>query len=257
MNSDVPVVTRELIVSGLRFLGLKEGDSVLVHSSLSAFGYVDGGAEAVIAALLEAVGPKGNVVVPTLTGTRDDGPKKPPVFDVRSTPCWTGRIPATMLSMPTARRSLHPTHSVAGIGPKMEWLIAGHENAPTPCGVQSPYYRLAELGGYILLLGVGQESNTTLHTAEELAEVPYHLQTDPTDTVVIDHAGKRHIKPMYLHDWGTPRDFPLIDAPLKELGIMQVGNIGNATVRLIRSMALLDWLVQLLREDNRFLCKKD
>lgn len=256
MHRDVPVVSTNDIVSSLRELGLKHGDSILVHSSLSAFGYVDGGADAVIDALLEAVGTEGNVLVPTLTGTRHDGPSRPPIFDVRSTPCWTGRIPSTMLARPTARRSMHPTHSVAGIGPKVDRLAEGHEDAATPCGVQSPYYRLAELGGYILLLGVGQESNTTLHTAEELAEVPYHLQPEPTDAVVIDYSGRRHVKRTYLHDWGTPRDFGRIDEPLKELGIMQVGMIGSATVRLIRSMALLDWLVPILKQDNRFLCKK-
>lgn len=256
MNDNVPAVSRGRIASGLRELGLGSGDSVLVHSSLSSFGYVEGGADAVIDALLDAVGPGGNVLVPTLTGTRHDGPDRPPVFDVRSTPCWTGRIPSTLMARPGARRSLHPTHSVAGIGPDVENLIAGHEDAPTPCGRQSPYYKLAEQGGYILLLGVGQDSNTTLHTAEELAEVPYHLQPEPTDAVVIDYAGRRHVKRMYLHDWGTPRAFSRIDASLLELGIMRVGTIGKATVRLIRSLALLDWLVPVLQQDNRFLCKK-
>lgn len=248
-------ITREQIALGLRDLGLEDGASVLVHSSLRSFGYVTGGASAVIDALRDAVGPSGHVIVPTLTGTRHDGPEQPPIFNVRNTPCWTGRIPSTMLALPDAKRSLHPTHSVAGLGPSILELEAGHEDCVTPCGPGSAYVRLADRGGYILLIGVGQESNTTIHTAEELSEVSYHMQDRLTDTIVIDYNGVRQVKRLGLHDWGTPRDFTRIDDPLRQLGIMRVGKIGQSTVRLIRAMPMLDWLVDVLRRDERYLCK--
>jgi aminoglycoside N3'-acetyltransferase len=68
MNSSLEkreVVTKEELKRGLRKLGLKEGDTVGVHSSLSSFGYVEGGADAVIDALLEVVGEEGTIVMPT------------------------------------------------------------------------------------------------------------------------------------------------------------------------------------------------
>lgn len=250
-----PIVHQDQIASSLRDLGLMPGSSVLVHSSLSSFGYVEGGADAVIDALLEAVGPKGNVVVPTLTGTAQHGPDNPPVFDVRNSPCWTGRIPTVFMARPESRRSLHPTHSVAGIGPDVPWLIAGHEDAPTPCGVGTPYCKLAELDGYILLLGVTQRSNTTLHGAESLADVGYHMQPEPTDCIIIDYDGQRHVKRLGLHKWGTPRDFHKIDDPLLTMSIMRMGTIGQATVRLIRTKPMLDWLVPILRENKHYLRK--
>ncbi len=252
---EVPVVTQADISTGLRELGLRPGDSVLVHSSLSSFGYVVNGADAVIDALLEVVEGTGNVIVPTLTGTAEDGPDRPPVFDVRHAPCWTGRIPSVLMKRSEAKRSLHPTHSVAGIGPQVAVLEEGHEDCLTPCGELSPYYRLAVHGGYILLMGVDQESNTTIHTAEELAEVPYHMQKRTTETVVIDHRGIRHVKPMLLHDWGTPRDFQRIDDQLLSLGIMKTGVIGNCTIRLIHSLSMIEWLVNILRKDPQYLCK--
>ena len=49
-------VTKKTIIKKLRQLGLKEGDSLCVHSSLSSLGYVVGGAESVIQALLEVIG---------------------------------------------------------------------------------------------------------------------------------------------------------------------------------------------------------
>ena len=250
----VPQVTQRDIAKGLRELELKSGDGVLVHSSLSSFGHVINGADAVIDALLEVVGDTGDVLVPTLTGTEDDGPTMPPVFDVRSTPCWTGRIPNVFMNRKEARRSLHPTHSVSGIGPNIASMEEGHSDCLTPCGQSSPYYRLAQRGGYILLIGVGQDSNTTIHTAEELAEVPYHMQKEPTDTRVIDHEGVQRVKRLFLHDWGTPREFQRIDDQLLGLGIMRMGKVGGSTLRLIRSLAMLDWLVGVLREDPRYLC---
>ncbi|NMB26146.1 MAG: AAC(3) family N-acetyltransferase [Firmicutes bacterium] len=249
-----PSVTKQDIIKGLQELGLKLGDGLLVHSSLSSFGHVVGGADAVIDALLEVVGEEGIVLVPTLTGTEHDGPAQPPVFDVRHSPCWTGRIPAVFMEHSEAKRSLHPTHSVAGIGYGVDFLLAGHADCVTPCGLHSPYYRLAEWGGHILLIGVGQGSNTTLHTCEELAEVPYHLQKQPTEAVIIDHMGNEHTKSMYLHDWGTPRQFERIDNELISRGIMKIGQVGASTLRLIRSMDMIRWLVEVLQEEPRYLC---
>lgn len=248
-------VTKDEIVPNLKALGIGEGDSVLVHSSLSSFGYVVGGADTVIDALLDATGPEGTVLVPTLTGRREDGPNNPPVFDVRNTPCWTGRIPTQFMKRPGARRSLHPTHSVCGIGAIAAALIEGHERSLTPCGAQSPYYRLAQKGGFILLIGVGQASNTTIHTAEELAEVPYHMQKEPVNTIVIDYEGKRRVERLYLHDWGTPRRFERIDEELLHLGIMRIGKVGASTLRLISSLPMIEFLVEKLRKEPRYLCR--
>ena len=64
---DIVMVNREDIIKSLREVGLSEGDSVIFHSSLKSFGYVDGGANAVISAFLDVVTPTGTVVVPTLS----------------------------------------------------------------------------------------------------------------------------------------------------------------------------------------------
>ena len=186
-------------------IGIRKGDTLLVHSSLSSFGYVEGGEQTVIEALLASVGISGNVFVPTLTGKPSDGPTNPPVFDVKKSPCWTGRIPSEFMKLSEAKRSLHPTHSLAGIGLLVDYLIKGHEDSLTPCGKDSPYIKIAEIGGYILLLGVAMDSNTTIHSAEELANVPYHLQKEKTECTIIDYDGDILKRRLYLHHWGTPR----------------------------------------------------
>ncbi|HVL26128.1 MAG TPA: AAC(3) family N-acetyltransferase [Thermomicrobiales bacterium] len=251
-------VTTATLAGDLRRLGVAEGGVVLVHSSLSRLGRVEGGADAVIDALLAAVGPRGTVLFPTLTGTEDDGPETPPVIDVRSTPCWTGRIPETARRRAGAIRSLHPTHSIAALGAEAARYAAEHETGQTPCDVRSPYYRLIREGGSILLLGgVTQDSNTSLHCLEELAEVPYHLQPFPTDGVVIDAAGERIVVRNRLHLWGWERDFPRVDAPLAAAGAMRVGRVGASTSTLIAARPFAEVLLPLLREDPLYLLSEE
>lgn len=62
-----PLVTRGTLAAGLRELGVRTGDTLLAHSSLSALGWVCGGPVAVVRALLDVLGPDGTLVVPTQT----------------------------------------------------------------------------------------------------------------------------------------------------------------------------------------------
>lgn len=251
-----PIVRKEDIVNGLRELGLKEGDVVLVHSSLSSFGYVEGGADAVIDALLEVVGKSGTVVIPTLTGSEKLSADNPPVFSPSSTPCWTGLIPETFRKRRDAIRSRHPTHSVAAIGTMAEYLTRGHEHCDTPCGIGSPYFKLAELDGYVLFLGVGLWCNTTLHTVEELAMVPYHLQPKPVEAKIVNDDGTVEVVRIKIHLYGYERDFEKIEPILLSKGFMKIGRIGNATVRLVKAKPMIELALELLANDADFLLKK-
>lgn len=242
------------LVEDFRKLGLKNGDIVLVHSSLKSLGYVEGGADCVISSILDTAGEKGTLVVPVLTGKREDSQGQPPVFDVRTTPCWTGRIPETVRNMPEAKRSLHPTHSVAAIGYDTDYITAGHENSSSPCDQNSPYWKIAQKGGYIMLIGVDQESNTTIHCCEEIAGVPYHLQKEITEAWITGYDGGRILVKNRLHDWEKPEtDFNKLDGLFREKGIMTVGKVGEAIVRLIDARKMLDFTVELLKKEPEFL----
>jgi aminoglycoside 3-N-acetyltransferase len=248
-----PHVSRTSLAADLRELGVSSGMVVLVHSSLSRLGFVQGGATAVIAALLDAVTPGGTLLFPTLTGSERDGPTCPPCMEVRRTPCWTGRIPEVARSRSDAMRSLHPTHSITAIGAGAVRYASGHEQTATPCDEHSPYYRLVNEAGQILLLGTDQTSNTTLHSLEELAAVPYHLQAGLTDGLVVDESGRRLVVRNRLHLWRWERDFAKIDAPLLHEGAMVVGRVGQADARLIRADRLAATLMPVLSADPLYL----
>ncbi len=245
-------IDRTRLVDDLRRLGLHAGAVVLVHASLSRIGDVEGGAPAVVQTLLESVSPGGTVLFPTLTGREHDGPDRPPRFDVRQ-PCTTGRIPEAARQHPAARRSLHPTHSVAAIGPEAGPFTTGHELGESPCDECSPYYRLIRRGGLILLLGAYQAGNTTLHCLEELANVPYHLQPEVTTATVVDEHGVEHTVRNRLHLWGWEREFARIDGQLLETGAMVAGRVGSAPGRLMRAAAMADEVTSEIRGDPLYL----
>ncbi len=244
------------ICSALKSLGLPTNATVMVHSSLRSFGWVNGGVHTVIEALVQSVGPEGNILMPTLTGSRALNAKNPPLFDVRQTPCWTGRIPEAFRQKPDALRSLHPTHSVAIIGPQKHDLALDHQLSPTPCGKETPYFRLTEHDGYVLLFGVDLESVTLFHTVEELAEVPYHMQPEPVDAVVIDSDGNERTYQIRIHQYGTPRNFSIMEPRLKDAGVLKKGKVLDATTRLIHAQPLVELTLNALRRDPLLLVKK-
>lgn len=154
-------------------LGLKKGSVIFVHSSLSKFGYVEGGAEAVVSALIKTVGEKGTVAVPGFSFSLG---KDSSVFDVKNTPSEMGKISEALRNRKGTYRSHHLTHSVVAIGYKAKELTETH--SITPCAKESPFRKLIDWGAYILLLGVDQNVNTTFHVIEEKKIVLYKIQRD-------------------------------------------------------------------------------
>lgn len=254
-------MANDWLVDGLRELGILAGDVVLVHSSLKGLGWVEGGPNVVIDALLQSVGEEGTILFPTLTGTKDDGPKSPPTIDLAATPCWTGIIPETARQRPDAVRSIHPTHSVTAVGANREFWTRGHEDGESPCDEASPYYRLMEHGGKILLLGgVTHDSNTSLHCIEEIAQVPYHLQAEATDGVVQLPNGEQVIVRNHLHLWqnryshlNLKRDFTVVSDPLLQAGAQRSHRIGETDSTLIDARMMREVLIPILRSDPLFL----
>ena len=181
-------------------MGLHGTETILIHSSMKAIGTVEGGADTVLDALT-AYFKNGLLLFPTHTwGTINE---QNPVYNPAKEPSCVGLLTNLFLKRNGVVRSLHPTHSLAGIGENAAGYLAGEENCNTPCTPGGCYDRLRECGGKILLIGVGHARNTFIHSVEEVLNVPNRLADMPMKLAVVMPDGSR--KTVYMRKHYNPQ----------------------------------------------------
>lgn len=216
------------VESSLRELGLQTGDVVLLHSSLSSLGEVEGGADSLVDAFLNVLGTEGTLVVPTFGDL--------------------GIVTKVVEGRPEAVSSIHPFASVAAIGERAEEICRDHWKAETAHAEGTPYMRIADMGGYVCLLGVDQDRNTTLHAVEAMLKLPYLKTTDERTFSTPEGEVTRS----WPHFPGPHRDFIGLDRLLRERGIAKVGRIGSAVVRIMKGREMIDALLEVGGQDPAF-----
>lgn len=196
--------TAALWIPVLRQLGVEPGASMLFHASfaplsrqgllpervLEAFiGYLDGG----------------TLLAPTLSW-REVSPDRP-VFDQQATRSNVGILSEVFRTGFAERRSLHPTHSVAGLGPLTGRLLSDHSKDVRPCSPQSPWGRLAETNTSVVMIGVDMDSCTLVHHLEEIFDPERYLRGEVEWYRCVDRDGssldvpvRRHRK-LYRNFW--------------------------------------------------------
>ena len=184
---------KSTLVDHLKRLGIKEGDNLLVHSSLKSLGKVVGGPQTVIQALIESIGNEGTLLMPALS--YETVTKNQPIFKVTETPSCVGALTEFFRKRKGTIRSLHPTHSIAAIGQKAQFFVNDHEQDSTPVGSNSPLSKLKNNHGKILFIGCGLRPNTSMHGVEELANPEYLFNGD----VIFTIANKNGMQKQYKH----------------------------------------------------------
>jgi aminoglycoside 3-N-acetyltransferase len=258
-------MTRERLVAELSALGVRPGQTLLVHASLRQVGWVDGGAPTVVAALREALGQDGTLVAGAGTpensrtsrvfrtsihgltkAQNDELRRRMPAFDRKTTPTSVGALAEAVRTTRGAVRSAHPQSSFSAVGRQARYLMAGHQ-LNCHLGEDSPLGKLYRQDASILLLGVGYESCTAFHLAE------YRYTRRPplrNYTCVVVSKGKRRWR-RYLDVVLDDSEFDVIGKSLEAQMEVATGNVGNAYSHLISVRQAVDFAVKWMADRRR------
>lgn len=233
-------------------VGVWPGAAWIVHSSMKSLGPVAGGPAAVVAALQQAVGGHGTLLMPVFSDPQPDGR-----FELLRTPSRTGLITETFRTMPGVRRSHHPTHSVAAWGRRRDDLLDGHDRT-TALGIDSPIHKAAQRGAHVLMIGCDMTRTSLVHVAEAIVGVPYlgraYYPGYERPLVFVDEQDDEHVVEPRQPPGDSSRFFKVQDL-LQERGQVTVARLGDAVCLRFRADEALQAAVDLLRDDPlAFLC---
>ena len=214
----------------------------MVHVAMRQFRGFQGTPHDVVKVLLDTVGPQGTLLMPSMPfqSTAVDFVNSGIVLDVRNTESKMGIVTELFRRRPETRRSLHPTHPILAQGAKAERMLADHLKVHTPCGRHSPFDKLLQEDGQILLLGSGINTNTFYHYLEEVFEEqqPSSPLTQETYQIsVIDHDGRSHtiFNRLYDPSMSRMRDQIILEEHMKAANMWREARLGDLQIILLRA----------------------
>jgi aminoglycoside 3-N-acetyltransferase len=243
----------------LRALGVRPGDTIMVHSSFSDHHGFRGSVDDLIKVLIEAVGSEGNLMMVSLPyrSASSDYLARVKRFDVRKTPSMMGLVSEFFRRRSDVVRSLNPSHPILARGPKADWLIADHAACVYPCGPGTPFDKLAQLDGMAVFINVSLSTFTFFHYLEHLVgpNLPFRLYEDGLYQIpVVDEQGVTRIVPTYAFARGAidrRRDYILHEA-LRERGVLEEQRIGNGHIAAVRVRAAVECVLEMARTGRYF-----
>lgn len=254
------VIRRKDIVAALRRAGVDRGDLIMLHSGLSGFGHIEGGADTVIHAFMEAIGPRGTLLLPAFTpsfiyfnGSCVKSKQARPYDPECAKDIWVGTIPQTFLKYKGVFRSIHPTHSVIGRGPLAKTCLQEHEETDPPTCRRSPFGKLLDYHGKMVWFGADLDSTTFFHFLEDEMNMPYLAEAvcrvkrpdGSIRTVLIP----KHL-PGHRDFYRTPGEKTKMYQWLLKNGLkIRKTKLGLGEIRLIDAAQMYDLGLKALRKD--------
>jgi len=179
------VITIEDIKRQLKHIGIQNGDVLEVHASLKSIGYVLGGANALLEAILETIGFEGTLVMSAQSsGNSEPAYFQNPPVDVslyqkvrESIPTFKGKfddlsgmglLAVALQKRPSVYFSNHPQVSLMAHGKHAKWITQTHP-LNDMFGLKSPLAKMVELKTKVLLIGVDFDRCTGMHLGEYLS----------------------------------------------------------------------------------------
>lgn len=255
------MLIKQELVDGLKKLGIKQGMMIEVHASMKSFGYIVGGAQTLVDALIECIGYNGTLLMPLHFRDNTEpsswsSPQVEPemIGKVRqslplpnkkeSETYQLGKVVENLRRRDGVVFSEHPNTAYVAWG-KYAKLLCNHHSLHFALSSESPCARLNELRGSILLLGVDYDKATAMHLSE------YYSGVRP---VIISGAmqqtdGYRQFQ-SYLDVANDASDFIEVGQALERKGFVQIETIGNAPCRLFQASVAIDYATKYLKQKS-------
>lgn len=220
----------------LQRMGIPRGCALLVHSAFRRLGNEGFTPEQVIEDLADHMAP-GTLLLPTMSW-RFVKPAQP-VFDEIRTPSNTGILTEVFRTRYASRRSLHPTHSVAGMGSQVDTLLDEHHLDPTPCSRRSPFGKLVDADGWVLMLGISFDCCTLVHHGEEVVAPDLYLnpESEIESYTCIDRHSVSYPVKLRRHKL-LPRDYWQFQDGLHRDNLLKLDYLGAVVCRAFRARDL-------------------
>lgn len=256
------IVTQAEIGKDLIKLGIKPGDLLFVHSSMSSIGRVPGGPNSVIDAMVEVLGPAGTLAMPAFSlpyGNMVDTLERDGIFDPASAPSTVGLISETFRRRQGVRRSVHPTSSVCALGAKADLVTGGARACNSNFGIGTPLYKIMEYGGKIFGLGVDLGPVSFYHVMEDVLgeQFPVKVRLDKVYKARVIEDGRlfvMQVRPLdprvartRIDQLGNDWIRTVFEEFLIDRGVLKIGYVGQARSWLVEAKELFEAQMELLR----------
>lgn len=251
------VITKDDLIANFKSIGIVEGDNLLVHSSLSKIGFVEGGPKAVVDALLTCLGSEGNLLMPNSPNgsLQLDYIRNLRCFDVKHDKSALGAITEYFRKLPNAIRSLHPTEPVSCVGKDAVYFTNEHHLDRTPYAKNSPWYKLAHKGGKILYIGVSLDNaGTSLHCMEDAVEefkYPVYYHEEFTVEMKDAHGNVSQISTkVHNPEFSAKRKCDELLPLFVEKGVAEEVKVGKAKTYLFDAKKMLEHMIYYYEKEG-------
>ncbi len=250
---------KEQLKKALHRLGIREGDTLFVHSSFRTSSGFQGTPQDVINCLIETVGENGNLLMPSMQyrSSSYEQLQRNEVFDVRKTFSKMGLITEIFRRKQGVLRSLHPTHPVLAWGKDAARIVEGHETCIYPCGQNTPFDKFRALHGKVLFFDVSFNTFTFIHYIEDLikSELPFPLyRKDALAADMLDGAGRKITVSTYVFSEAavSRRKPDVLKKYLLRKNLIRRERVGRTTLMLVRAEDAIACTQDMLNQNVYF-----
>jgi len=253
------------LISDFEQIGLKKGDIILLHSSMSKMGWTVGGPVAVVMALQKVITEEGTIIMPSFT-TENSNPilwhyppvpkdwwqiikDNQPAFNPKySSTRGMGRIAETFRTFPGVLRSSHPQESFSAWGKHAKFITKNHLVSPV-FGNDCPLSKIYNLKGEVVLLGVNHGNNTSLHLAEFRANLPNQPKEIQGAAMNVDGIRKWVEWEDLIYD---DDDFVKVGETYEKSINYIPGKVGQATCKILPQHDLIDFAINWFKKNRKY-----